>query len=135
MKKSYLELFTLIANLNMNVKDGKTKGQKKLQKIAEKVKPLLDEYNEKVEEIRLDCASVDSDGNLILDERGGYKFSKENIKKLSKESRALNEQEIEVEVIQVNNPDGLEDYTFLEGWTNGIKFNKKEIKQEEDVEL
>jgi len=119
----------------MNVKDGKTKGQKKLQKIAEKVKPLLDGYNEKVEEIRLDCASVDSDGNLILDEKGGYKFSKENIKKLGKESRALNEEEFEVEVIQVNNPEGLEDYTFLEGWTNGIKFNKKEIKQEEDVEL
>lgn len=135
MKKSYLELFTLIANLNMNVKDGKTKGQKKLQKIAEKVKPLLDGYNEKVEEIRLDCASVDSDGNLILDEKGGYKFSKENIKKLGKESRALNEEEFEVEVIQINNPEGLEDYTFLEGWTNGIKFNKKEIKQEEDVEL
>ena len=37
MKKSYLELFTLIANLNMNVKDGKTKGQKKLQKIEKRL--------------------------------------------------------------------------------------------------
>ena len=134
MKKTYLELFTLIANLNHFVADGKTKGQKKLQKIAEKVKPSLDAYNEKVEDIRLDCASTDSDGNIILDEKGGYKYSKEEFKTLGKRSKELNMSEFDFDVIQVNNPEGLEDYLFLDGWVNGVKFNKIE-KQEEDVEL
>jgi hypothetical protein len=90
MKKTYAELFTLVALLNHNVKDAKTKGQKKLVKIAEKVKPYLDGYNEKAEDLRLDNASVDKDGNLILNEKGNYSFSKDGLKKLTEKSKELN---------------------------------------------
>jgi hypothetical protein len=133
MKKSYAELFTLVYNLNTNAKDGKTKGQKKLILIAKKVQIHLDQYNEKAEELRLDAASVDKDGNLILNEKGSYSFSKDGLKKLNQQSKDLNLSEFEFNDIVVNNPEGLEIYPFLSGWVTGVKF--KDIETIDDVEL
>ena len=133
MKKSYAELFILVHFLNNNAKDGKTKGQKKLVLIAKKVQVHLDEYNEKAEELRLDAASVDKDGNLILNEKGNYSFSKDGLKKLNQQSKDLNLSEFEFNEIVVNNPEGLEIYTFLSGWVTGVKF--KDIETIDDVEL
>jgi len=133
MKKSYAELFTLVYNLNTNAKDGKTKGQKKLVLIAKKVQIYLDQYNEKAEELRLDAASVDKDGNLILNEKGSYSFSKDGLKKLNQQSKDLNLSEFEFNQIVVNNPEGLEIYPFLSGWVTGVKF--KDIETIDDVEL
>jgi hypothetical protein len=110
----------------------KTKTQKKLFKIYEKLKPSIDKYQADLEDLRLDNASVDEKGNLILDEKGNYKFNKDGIKKLNKEIKELAEKEIEFKVIDIVNPDGLEDYWFLEGWVNGVTFNKPD---EENIEL
>jgi hypothetical protein len=132
--KKYTELFLLIGHLNLNVKDGKTKGQKKLQKIAEKVKPILEKYQELSEDLRLDHASVDKDGNLLINEKGGYSFTKEAIKKLNQQSRDLNESSFDFDVIDVVNPEGLEEFTFLDGWVKGVKFNKIE-KEDDNIEL
>ncbi len=132
--KKYTELFLLIGHLNLNVKDGKTKGQKKLQKIAEKVKPILEKYQELSEDLRLDHASVDKDGNLLINEKGGYSFTKEAIKKLNQQSRDLNESSFDFDVIEVVNPEGLEEFTFLDGWVKGVKFNKIE-KEDDNIEL
>ena len=133
MKKSYAELFTLVHFLNANAKDGKTKGQKKLVLIAKKVQVKLDEYNEKAEELRLDAASVDKDGNLILNEKGSYSFSKDGLKKLNQQSKDLNLSSFDFDLIVVNNPEGLEIYPFLDGWVIGVKF--KDIETIDDVEL
>ena len=133
MKKSYAELFTLVHFLNANAKDGKTKGQKKLVLIAKKVQVFLDEYNEKAEELRLDAASVDKDGNLILNEKGNYSFSKEGLKKLNEKSKDLNLSSFDFDLIVVNNPEGLDIYSFLDGWVTGVKF--KDIETIDDVEL
>ena len=132
--KKYTELFLLIGHLNLNVKDGKTKGQKKLQKIAEKVKPILEKYQELSEDLRLDHASVDKDGNLLINEKGGYSFTKEAIKKLNQQSRDLNESSFDFDVIDVVNPEGLEEFTFLDGWVKGVKFNKIE-KEDDNIDL
>jgi hypothetical protein len=132
--KKYTELFLLIGHLNLNVKDGKTKGQKKLQKIAEKVKPILEKYQELSEDLRLDNASVDKDGNLLINEKGGYSFTKEAIKKLNQQSRDLNESSFDFDVIDVVNPEGLEEFTFLDGWVKGVKFNKIE-KEDDNIDL
>lgn len=133
MEKSYADLFLLVAHLNNNVKDAKTKGQKKLVKIAEKVKAKLDEYNEKAEDLRLDNASVDKDGNLILNEKGGYNFTKDGLKKLNQQSKELNLSSFKFEPIIVSAPEGLEGFYFLEGWVSGVTFTK--IDKIEDVEL
>lgn len=133
MEKSYADLFLLVAHLNNNVKDAKTKGQKKLVKIAEKVKAKLDEYNEKAEDLRLDNASVDKDGNLILNEKGGYNFTKDGLKKLNQQSKELNLSSFKYEPIIVSAPEGLEGFNFLEGWVSGVTFTK--IDKIEDVEL
>jgi len=114
------------------VGEQKTKTQKKLFKIYEKLKPSIDKYQADLEDLRLDNASVDEKGNLILDEKGNYKFNKDGIKKLNKEIKELAEKEIEHKVIEVVNPDGLEDYWFLEGWVNGVTFNKPD---EEVIDL
>ncbi len=114
------------------VGDQKTKTQKKLFKIYEKLKPSIDKYQADLEDLRLDNASVDEKGNLILDDKGNYKFNKDGIKKLNKEIKELAEKEIEFKVIEVVNPDGLEDYAFLEGWVNGVTFNKQD---EEIIDL
>ena len=132
--KKYTDLFLLIGHLNLNVKDGKTKGQKKLQKIAEKIKPILEKYQELSEDLRLDNASVDKDGNLLINEKGGYSFTKEAIKKLNQQSRDLNESSFDFEPIEVINPEGLEEYGFLDGWVKGVKFNKIE-KEDDNIEL
>jgi hypothetical protein len=133
MKKSYVELFTLVHFLNSNAKDGKTKGQKKIVLISKKVQLFLDDYNEKAEELRLDAASVDKDGNLILNEKGSYSFSKDGLKKLNQKSKELNLSTFDFDPIVINNPEGLEIYPFLDGWVTGVKF--KEIEIIEDVEL
>lgn len=128
--KTNAELMTLVQLLNANVGEGKTKGQKKLIKIGERIQPLLDDFNNKKEDLRLDNASVDKDGNLLLNEKGEYQFNKEGVKKLNQQIKDLLLSEIEFTPIQVINPEGLDIYTFLNGWVKGVEF-----KQIEEVEL
>lgn len=130
VKKSYKDLYMVVAYTAANIMNESTKGQKKLALIRKKFQPYLDEYNEKRDELRLDHASCDDKGNLILDEKGEYKFTKEGLKKLSQEVKELSDKEFEYLPIEVFNPEGLEIYTFLEGWVNGVKFIKE---QEEEL--
>ena len=126
---TYKDLFELIANINANIGDQTTKVQKKLYKIYEKVKPLIDEYQAKVDDLKLEYASVDEKGNLIIDEKGGYKFTKEKLKEFNAAFRKLESDTITFNVIEVANPGGLEDFNFLENWVNGVKFNEKEQEE------
>ena len=125
----YQQLQTLVASINAVIGNSESKTQKKLVKIYEKVKSHHESYQAQVEELRLDNASTDSNDILLLDEKGGYKFTKENIKKLTAQVKALGEKEFEFKPINVVNPDGLQDFTFLEEWTSGIEFIK-EIEEE-----
>jgi hypothetical protein len=128
--KTNAELMTLVQFLNASVGEGKTKGQKKLIKIGERIQKNLDEFNEKKEDLRLDNASVDSDGNLLLNEKNEYQFNKDGVKKLNQQLKELLLSEIDFTPIHVVNPEGLEIYTFLNGWVKGVEF-----KQIEEVEL
>ena len=125
----YQQLQTLVASINAVIGSQETKVQKKLFKIYEKVKSYHESYQAQVEELRLDNASTDDKDILLLDEKGGYKFTKENIKKLTAQVKELGEKEFEFTTINVVNPDGLQDFTFLEEWTSGIEFIK-EIEEE-----
>jgi hypothetical protein len=125
----YQQLQTLVASINAVIGNSESKTQKKLVKIYEKVKSHHESYQAQVEELRLDNASTDSNDILLLDEKNGYKFTKENIKKLTAQVKELGEKEFEFTPINVVNPDGLQDFTFLEEWTTGITFIK-EIEEE-----
>lgn len=128
MKMKYKQLKNLISHLN-SIVGQETKTAKKLFKIYERVKKHHEEYNAQVEELRLDNASVDEKGILILNEKGDFKFSKEGIKKLTKDIEALNDKEFDFQIINVVNPSGLEEFTFLQDWTTGIEFNKQEEEE------
>ena len=126
----YTQLLQLVGNLNAVIGGTETKTQKKLFKLYEKVKKHHEDYQAEVEILRLDNASTDDKDCLLLDDKGNYKYSKDGIKKLTKDIEALNDKEFDFVIINVVNPEGLKDFTFLEDWTTGIEFNKQE-----DIEL
>ena len=125
----FKQLNTLVASINAVIGNSESKTQKKLVKIYEKVKSHHESYQAQVEELRLDNASTDDKDILLLDEKGGYKFTKESIKKLTAQVKELGEKEFEFKPIEVINTNGLEHFTFLESWTTGITFVKEEEEE------
>ena len=125
----FKQLNTLVASINAVIGSQETKVQKKLFRLYEKVKSYHESYQAQVEELRLDNASTDDKDILLLDEKNGYKFTKENIKKLTAQVKELGEKEFDFTPIPVVNPQGLEDFNFLQDWTSGIEFIK-EIEEE-----
>ena len=126
--KKYQQLNQLIYNLNQVVGQ-ETKTAKKLYKIYEKVKPHHEDYQAKVEALRLDNAAVGEKDVLLLDEKGSYKFTKESIKKLTAQVKELGEKEFEFKPIEVVNSSGLKEFTFLQDWTTGIAFITEEEEE------
>ena len=125
----YNQLQTLVASINAVIGSQETKVQKKLFRLYEKVKSHHESYQAQVEELRLDNASTDDKDILLLDEKGGYKFTKESIKKLTEQVKELSNKEFDFTPIPVVNPQGLEDFNFLEDWTTGITFVKEEEEE------
>jgi hypothetical protein len=126
----YKQLLQLVGNLNAVIGSQETKTAKKLFQIYNKVKPYHEAYNTEVESLRLDAAQTDDKDCLLLDDKGNYKFSKEGIKKLTKDIEALNDNEFDFQIINVVNQSGLQDFAFLQDWVTGVEFNKQE-----DIEL
>ena len=125
----YNQLQTLVANINAVIGSQETKTQKKLVKIYEKVKSHHESYQAQVEELRLDNAQVDDKDCLLLSDKGEYRFTKDGIKKLTEQIKALGEKEFEFKPIEIINTQGLENFTFLEEWTKGITFVKEEEEE------
>ena len=125
----YSQLNQLVANLNAVIGSQESKTQKKLFRLYEKVKTHHEDYQAKVEELRLDNASTKENDILILNEKGEYSFTKEAIKKLTEQVKELSNKEFDFKPIPVINQAGLEHFTFLEEWTTGIEFIK-EIEEE-----
>ena len=127
----YKQLLELVNNLNNEivnhqVKEQDTKVSQKLGKIAKKLEKYVNEYNEQVEEIRIDNASTDDKGVILKEEKGGYKFGKDGLKKVMKQIKELNEKEFIYEKINVVNPARLEEFSFLQDWVSGVEFIKEE---------
>ena len=123
------DLLQLVANLNSVIGNSETKTQKKLVKIYERVKKHHEDYQAEVETLRLDAAQTDEKDCLLLDEKGNYRYSKEGIKKLTKDIEALNDKEFDFQIINVVNQSGLQDFTFLQDWVTGVEFNKQEEEE------
>jgi hypothetical protein len=125
------QLLELVNNLNneigkQQVKGEDTKVSQKLVKLAKKLEKYLNDYNEQVEEIRIDNATTDDKGVILKDEKGGYKFSKEGLKSLLNQIKELGEKEFNYEAIHVVNPAGLEEFSFLSEWLTNVEFIKEE---------
>lgn len=118
--KTNAELLSLVQVLNMITTEKGSKAEAKIKKIAEKIKPLFEEYNEKREDIRLDHAFADKNGVLELSEKGEYKFTKEGIKGMSKDMKKLLEETFEFYQFTFST-EGIEDFKFLAGWVEGIE--------------
>ena len=128
ISKSYQDLLQLVNAINILSNDKEhskqnSKGIKKLQSIGTKLKPYLDTYNEKLEDIRLDNAHTDSDGCLLLDEKGGYKFSKDGLKKLNAGVKTLLSDTFEFYQFTFSH-EGIELYGFLQDWVFALTFDK-----------
>ena len=126
---NYNQLNQLVANLNAVIGSQESRTQKKLFRIYEKLKSHHEAYQAEVEGLRLDNAQVDSNDCLILDEKNGYKFTKESIKKLTQQVKELGDKEFAFDKINIANPQGLENFYFLDSWTSGITFNKEEEEE------
>lgn len=134
--KSYQELLQLVNAINILSGNqehaaANTKGIKKLQKIGTKLKEHLDAYNEKLEDIRLDNAHTEENGCLVLDDKGGYKFSKDGLKKMNKDVRVLLDSKFDAYQFTFSS-EGIETYGFLEGWVEGLEF--PELKENDEFE-
>ena len=118
--KTYAELLDLVRGLNMTPAEKGSKKEAKLKKIAEKVKPIFEEYNEKREDIRLDHAFEDKSGVLELNDKGEYKFTKEGIKAMAKDMKALLDETFEFYAFTFST-EGIDDLKFLAEWVEGIE--------------
>jgi hypothetical protein len=117
--RTYSDLLELVRGLNATPSEKGSKKEAKIKKIAEKIKPIFEEYNEKREDIRLDNAHADSNGILDLNDKGEYKFTKDGLKKMSKEMKDLLSESFEFYQFTFST-EAIEDLLFLEGWVEGI---------------
>jgi hypothetical protein len=123
---TYKELIEAMQILVQNIGNQETKTQKKLLKIHGKLKEYYEEYEEKLNDIRLENAMTEESGALILDEKQGYKYNKEGQRNMYKEIKNLLSEEFDFNVIDVVNPSGLENHIYLEKFVNGVKFTESE---------
>ena len=119
------DLLELFKNLNMTPAEKGSKREIKLKKIAEKIKPIFEEYNEKREEVRLDNAFADASGVLELNEKGDYKFTKDGIKTMNKDMKELLDKTFEFYQFTFTT-EGVDDLKYLSGWVEGIELDKEE---------
>ena len=120
VSKTNADLLDLVRNLNITTAEKGSKREAKLKKIAEKIKPLFEDYNEKREDIRLDHAYTESNGVLELNEKGEYKFTKDGIKAMAKDMKKLLDDTFEFYQFTFSK-EGIEDFKFLAGWVEGIE--------------
>ena len=119
---TYKDLIETMQQLVHNIGNQETKTQKKLLKIHGKLKEYYEEYEEKLNDIRLENAMTEENGALILDEKQGYKYNKDGQRKMYKEIKELLNKEFNYEQIEVINTKGLEEHIYLKHFTTGINF-------------
>ena len=123
---NYKQLIETMQLLAANVGSQETKVQKKLVKIHAKLKAYYEEYSEALGDLKLDHASTDDKGNVIMNEKGEYSFTKDAMKKLNADIKILLDKEFDFKIIEVVNPEGLEIHTYLKDFVKGVKFKEED---------
>jgi len=91
-----------------------SKLQYALSKMLKKTESIQEKYQEEEQEIRIDLATIDKDGVLVIDEKtNSYRYKKEDAKKLDQKLRELANKEVEIEpYIASHLPENLEAIWF-----------------------
>jgi hydroxymethylpyrimidine pyrophosphatase-like HAD family hydrolase len=119
---TYKDLIETMQQLVHNIGNQETKTQKKLLAIHGKLKKYYENYEELLNDIRLENAMTEENGALILDEKGGYKYNKDGQRKMYKEIKDLLNKEFYYDIIEVINTKGLEDHIYLKDFVTGVNF-------------
>jgi hypothetical protein len=119
---TYKDLIETMQQLVHNIGNQETKTQKKLLAIHGKLKKYYENYEELLNDIRLENAMTEDNGALILDEKSGYKYNKDGQRKMYKEIKELLNKEFNYEQIEVINTKGLEEHVYLKDFVTGVKF-------------
>jgi hydroxymethylpyrimidine pyrophosphatase-like HAD family hydrolase len=119
---TYKDLIETMQQLVYNIGNQETKTQKKLLAIHGKLKKYYENYEELLNDIRLDNAMTEDNGALILDEKGGYKYNKDGQRKMYKEIKELLSKDFDYQKIEIVNDKGLEDHIYLKNFITGVKF-------------
>jgi len=119
---TYKDLIETMQQLVHNIGNQETKTQKKLLAIHGKLKKYYENYEELLNDIRLENAMTEDNGALILDEKGGYKYNKDGQRKMYKEIKELLNKEFSHDLIEVINTKGLEDHIYLKYFVTGVNF-------------
>jgi hypothetical protein len=119
---TYKDLIETMQHLVHNIGNQETKTQKKLLAIHGKLKKYYENYEELLNDIRLENAMTEDNGALILDEKGGYKYNKDGQRKMYKEIKDLLNKEFNYEQIEVINTKGLEEHVYLKDFVTGVNF-------------
>jgi hydroxymethylpyrimidine pyrophosphatase-like HAD family hydrolase len=119
---TYKDLIETMQQMVHNIGNQETKTQKKLLSIHGKLKKYYENYEELLNDIRLENAMTEDNGALILDEKGGYKYNKDGQRKMYKEIKELLNKEFSHDPIEVLNTKGLEEHVYLKDFVTGVKF-------------
>lgn len=134
-KQSEINLFFRVAKELIDRKSEKeTKEYLRLKyalnKVSKSLKSSVESFNEEKSDLALDFCSVDSDKNVIIDDKGGYKFTPEKQKSFGKKVKELLEKEVEVKPHFVKIPEGFSP-SAVELFT-GFIFSEEEVERYED---
>lgn len=90
-----------------------------LQRVLPRVQKVLGQYNDRLEELRIDLCSADDAGNVLKDAHKELVFTKENLKKFNAERQKLYESfEVEIEAYHATKlpPLTLSEHMAFEGF-------------------
>ena len=132
VKKSYEDLLNVNYGVSLTFRELSegTKAKKALEKFNKRLESHIENYNEKLGDINLDYAATDDKDVLLLDEKGGYKYKKEDQKKRTEAIKSLLKEEFDFESVRVGTVEDIANMYFLNGWIIGV--NPKPEEPEED---
>jgi hypothetical protein len=110
MKTTYIKLieFTNVADAYVRTHLEESKLTWGLNRVIKRARKILDDYQFQVEEINITHCAVDGSEVILRDERGQFKFTKEEILKRNRKIRDLQRTTVEIEpYIVAEVPEGL----------------------------
>lgn len=127
MTKTYREVIQFVnaatTYVSQNHDENKLKyALTKTQKSAAKV---VETYNEKLEDLRIDHCSVDEKGTILRDANGNYLFGRDGLRALVQGQRVLNNQGVEVQEHITEIPENF-DENYREAFTGFVFQNGSE---------